>query len=311
MPPLEQIATGDIAEVRPLRFNLDGSPRLDGGDSSNKDTIEVTFLSLPALLNGYIKGTIQHVEVMSFLKTEYDKGLFNPQNTRLYAFIDFINRFGQAVTALDLFPMISFSNKSLESSEKRLSRLKKYMDVAKWMDAKKHEVHNLYSHLPQEIFEGLYKENHLPHDNQGNFFLLFEKPVSRATTFDNLYRMLEAQIRAYGDRSKNALEKGFDGKHSLHAYRLTVQIKEILTKGYITYPLADAPTMIKIRTGEIETQAGLKLAADNLREIEQLTLSMPNWDSMRTASRASAYDFLAKNALNFYQRLEHLKTSLS
>lgn len=69
-------------------------------------------------------------------------------------------------------------------------------------------------------------------------------PGTKAKTFINALKELEGK---YGTRSEAALEKGFDYKSLMHAYRLLSQAREFLADGNITLPRPDAEFLKTIR----------------------------------------------------------------
>jgi len=309
MPRLEEIAVGNIPEINSRRYNVDGSIQNTGegiSKPSDKNTIEVTFVSLPFLLDGYLRGIIQNIETMSFIKSRHDAKQFDSRFKKGALTIDFLNRFGEAVTAIDLAPMIAFSKKSLESTGKRLLRLQKFKEMMAWMDANRKSISNVHASMPEDFFNSLAVTHKLPMAEDKSHFLVYEKPVNKKSSFDNLYRMLEALTRTYAGRSHAALENGFDSKHALHSYRLVLQAKEILLKGYVTYPMTESKILLDIKTGKIEPVVAIKMAEDLMSEVEGLINSSPNLDTLRTTSRNNSSEFLARNALYFYQHLKSL-----
>ena len=79
---------------------------------------------------------------------------------------------------------------------------------------------------------------------------------------------------AYGARAQQAAEnKGVDWKAISHAFRAAIQVKEILTKGTIEFPLREAPFLLKLKQAEFHYQNdGIGRRLDDLMdELEELS----------------------------------------
>jgi hypothetical protein len=76
----------------------------------------------------------------------------------------------------------------------------------------------------------------------------------------------------YGHRAKLAAEnKNIDWKALSHALRAALQTKEILTDGTITFPLKDAPFLLKVKSGQLDYTNEVAPALESLMdEVESL-----------------------------------------
>ncbi len=76
----------------------------------------------------------------------------------------------------------------------------------------------------------------------------------------------------YGHRAKQAAEnKNIDWKAISHALRAAIQTREILTAGTITFPLKDAPYLLKVKSGRLDYTTEVAPVLESLMyEVEKL-----------------------------------------
>ena len=84
--------------------------------------------------------------------------------------------------------------------------------------------------------------------------------------------ILEKFLADYGARARLAAEnKNIDWKAVSHALRAALQTREILTLGTIRYPLADAPFLMAVKTGQLDYASEVAPALEKLMtEVEDL-----------------------------------------
>jgi len=84
--------------------------------------------------------------------------------------------------------------------------------------------------------------------------------------------ILEKFYDDYGDRAKLAAEnKNIDWKAISHALRAAIQTKEILTTNTISYPLKDAPFLMKVKEGKLDYSNEVAPVLESLMdEVEKL-----------------------------------------
>lgn len=78
------------------------------------------------------------------------------------------------------------------------------------------------------------------------------KQFQASVSLEYMIPILEKFAREYGHRAQLAAEnKNVDWKAVSHALRVTLQIKELLTAGTITFPLPDAVYLTQVKTGQL------------------------------------------------------------
>lgn len=84
--------------------------------------------------------------------------------------------------------------------------------------------------------------------------------------------ILEKFYDDYGERAKLAAEnKNVDWKAISHALRAAIQTKEILTTNTISYPLKDAPFLMKVKEGKLDYSTEVAPVLESLMdEVEKL-----------------------------------------
>ncbi len=60
-----------------------------------------------------------------------------------------------------------------------------------------------------------------------------------------------AELKRYGERTAKGADKGLDTKSLSHSLRVLCQLKEIAVTGGLTFPLADAEYILKVKTGKV------------------------------------------------------------
>ena len=75
---------------------------------------------------------------------------------------------------------------------------------------------------------------------------------------------MQKEINRYGRRSNSGLDTGVDSKSLSHALRVLVQLKELLTKRGITFPLENCDYVKKVKLGLITDREEVINHIDNL-----------------------------------------------
>jgi hypothetical protein len=98
------------------------------------------------------------------------------------------------------------------------------------------------------------------------------KAFQETVAVGHVIPILEKFFNDYGARARLAAEnKNIDWKAVSHALRAAIQIREILTLGAIHYPLADAPFLMAVKTGQLDYAAEVAPALEKLMaEVQEL-----------------------------------------
>lgn len=89
--------------------------------------------------------------------------------------------------------------------------------------------------------------------------------------------ILEKFHNDYGERARlAAANENIDWKAVSHALRAAIQIREILTRGAIHYPLQEAPFLIQVKTGRLDYTTQVAPALESLMEEVQQLLDQSN-----------------------------------
>lgn len=129
----------------------------------------------------------------------------------------------------------------------------------------------------EQLWNKLPNGEHLYHveDNPNGIpqYQVCGKVMQATQTVDYTRKILQRFYDEYGKRAQQAARnEGIDWKAISHAVRAALQTRQILTEGAITYPLADANTLLRIKQGELDynTQAA-PLLEGLMDEVEELS----------------------------------------
>ena len=103
-------------------------------------------------------------------------------------------------------------------------------------------------------------------------FQICGKIFQESSSIGYVIPILEKFYDDYGHRAKLAAEnKNIDWKAISHALRAAIQTKEIMTQGTITFPLKDAPFLMKVKAGKLDYTAEVAPTLESLMdEVEKL-----------------------------------------
>ena len=304
-----------------LRFNKDGTKQ-DGSvqNPSNKDTIEVEFMSLPDLVKGFISGSPMEMEIMSYLKGQSDlrslasgkRSEMEPKRFKANLVLDFLSGLGEAVVASDVHPLLGFAKKNITFIQEKANRYKTFTELQAWIKdgyvSGRFEPHDTISERKEgrenRILELVELSKRLPGIELGDSgWKLFQKTVSYDITFSNLYRHLETILGKYSERTVTAYEVGFDLKGLYHAVRCVIQVKEILLRGSITYPLREADLLKQVKAGEVEVGKVQDLLVTRFNEVRSLMEDIPHLGSRMGEGRRAAEYYICNTMLDLYRSL--------
>lgn len=133
--------------------------------------------------------------------------------------------------------------------------------------------HYIYEYFKQEDFSNLeYLKINLIYDENNNidvkksFLIIFEKCYYFNSYIEVIYNNISAYHKQFGERAEAAmLNQNIDWKAVSHAFRASMQLKEICETGTLKYPLESAEFIKGIKYGKyhyINDDIGIKL--DNL-----------------------------------------------
>jgi len=105
------------------------------------------------------------------------------------------------------------------------------------------------------------------------FYQVCGRKISDTCSLQQLHDIVRLFYESYGARAKQAeLNSGIDWKAVSHALRAAYQIKQILTEGLVTFPLKEAPFLIKVKNGELNFINEVSPLLDELMdEVERLS----------------------------------------
>ena len=114
------------------------------------------------------------------------------------------------------------------------------------------------------------------------------KTFQESSSIGYVIPILQKFYDDYGHRAKLAAEnKNIDWKAISHALRAAIQTKEIMTQGTISYPLKDAPFLMKVKAGMLDYTTEVTPILESLMdEVEKLVshsdlpekVDMDYWD---------------------------------
>ena len=115
----------------------------------------------------------------------------------------------------------------------------------------------------KDIWEKLPRNSHcqsvIPGDRHIRQYVVCGKSFQETVKLEYVIPILRKFINDYGQRARLATQnKQIDWKAVSHAFRALYQAREVLTEFSITYPLKEAPFLVKVKQGELDfsTEAG-------------------------------------------------------
>lgn len=150
----------------------------------------------------------------------------------------------------------------------RLDAAKKVLDFLGELEGQK-RLHEVWDDLPTG--EHITKTEEDP-DVRFRTYTICGKQIQETVTARYAYDILSKFYQNYGHRAKQASEnKGIDWKAMSHAIRAAVQVREILQFGSITFPLAGANYIRKVKQGEYDFQLVMPVLEHLMEEVDQLS----------------------------------------
>ncbi len=129
---------------------------------------------------------------------------------------------------------------------------------------------NIWGDLP----EGEHIIKHPP--DEAHELRLYEvcgKKLQETASIEYTIPIIERFYQNYGDRAIKAAQNiGIDWKAVSHAFRAAFQVKSILTKGEIIFPLQEASFLKDVKAGKLDYQSIVAPKLDNLMDkLEELS----------------------------------------
>lgn len=175
----------------------------------------------------------------------------------------------------------------------RLNAAQNVMDVLQQM-APESKLHEVWDMLPTS--EHLYHVGQSP--NGIRQYQVCGKILQETQTAGHTLDMLKKFYESYGARAKQAEEnKGIDWKAVSHAMRAAIQVKELLTRRTITFPLVDADLLLAIKQGRMdyttEVAPMLEALMDEVEELSRIS------DLPMQADREYWENFVIRTVCNY------------
>jgi len=149
----------------------------------------------------------------------------------------------------------------------RLNAVSRVLSLLKLNDPKL-KLRNIWDQLPR--IEHCYETGVDP--NGLRQFQICGKILQESSSIGYVIPILEKFYDDYGHRAKLAAEnKNIDWKAISHALRAALQTKEIMTQGTISFPLKDAPFLMKVKAGKLDYTTEVAPVLESLMdEVEKL-----------------------------------------
>jgi hypothetical protein len=150
----------------------------------------------------------------------------------------------------------------LNDAQRVLDFLKPYQHLFK-------KLNNLWNDLP----EGEHIFKHPPNENGERMYEVCGRKIGEKVTFNYAYDTVKKFVDNYDDRARMAANnEGIDWKAISHAFRAAYQVKQILIKNTITFPLKEASTLLLIKQGKLDYQSIVAPKLNDLiSEVEELS----------------------------------------
>ena len=311
----------------PLRFNEDGSPVLERRSVQGAG-YELKPVSITKLIEGYLSGSPESIETLSSIRANFMALGTCPKSwiddrSKLGILLNFLKDFAESVKTVDVRGIMSFAWKNYDFLQSKNKRLATYLKLKELIDEQLQADPSLKlvllagrdGHFLKVLtsttrpgLEGVRIDYDSNGDSRLGRVVLFEKPVSKRWTWDDLLRHIESKIDQYGDRTKLAHESGFDAKGFSHAVRCCLETADILKQGYITFPLKQADLVKEFKSAKTLTPELRDKLTDALKYSANLIGSIPDYPGKVQSSKGEAEEFLKARLPGLF-RLLHLEST--
>lgn len=103
-------------------------------------------------------------------------------------------------------------------------------------------------------------------DHEQTYLEVCGKKYTQTWDIGLLMTAMEVEIAKYGNRTNTGSDKGMDFKSLSHALRVLYQLKEIISKQTLTFPLIDAPSILEVKLGHMDNEDEVLDLIHNLYE---------------------------------------------
>ena len=256
----------DVEELLGLQpINEISNSTKNSGNSrrNNKDDVDDKFFSLQKFLHLALNNNPNIVELL-FVNPE-NKIITSPQFTELENHYDKI--ISQKVYS-------SFKGYAYSQKHKLITKKERFISLQNGLEF----IKNNYSQDEQLDKKRVLTENEA---NGLNFVLKVYKnkegnpnPFHKGMPLKMITELLQSEYNDYGWRVKTKTFEtlGYDVKFGYHLVRLLFECKELLTRGYLTFPLTgnDKLTLMSIRNGEVNYDEILAITESLEKEIDKI-----------------------------------------
>lgn len=184
--------------------------------------------------------------------------LFDPRNTD--AFIHYaigqVKRFGYRGSRLGV-----------------LKRINNYLEENINFNDNEEIMEDRVKRIASDIIEKFYHPSYCFHKivNGEDALVICGKTHLYSIRIKEFYNRITREYIRYGERARKAeRNEGIDHKAISHAIRCIYQVKELLSCGYINFPLEDASTIYEVKSGNVDWKVCEEYIRKGLEEIEEL-----------------------------------------
>lgn len=262
MPSKEQILLGRIPKS--LTFNT----KKDNGSKNSPDDVDTELYSLHYFIDLACKGEtvamdMLHAPKEALLETSDIWDAIIAERERFYT--------------KNLNAFVGYARRQAGKYGIKGSRLNDAKRVLDFIQDKSLPFIRLVKLKDGEIWDALPDGEHIfKHEPDENGIRMYEvcgRKCGETSTLEYLGKMVKHFYDAYGARAEQAAKnEGIDWKAVSHAFRAAFQIKEILTKGTITFPLEEAEFLRQVKEGKLHYRDEIAPKLDALMdEVEALS----------------------------------------
>lgn len=250
--------------------------------------VEVDYINLFTLFHRFLKGESLAIEVFSYLKVNKTEDYIS----------EFILEFGENLQIIDVLPMLQFANKNANFVRDKAERYNVLHSLLDWCGSKD----------PNDLVINRADELKILLSGNTKYFresplIIAGKTIKKLLFVKDFQNHIKAQLGRYSDRTVSMYETGIDIRGTGHAIRQLYQIQDILTRGYIRFPLVKRDILINIKTGKISKEEIFKILTNELTETQSMLTLIPRFFTLRQASKMSAEKFLESRGFPFLGKL--------
>ena len=130
-------------------------------------------------------------------------------------------------------------------------------------------------------------------DDTAEYYKVLDKRFITNIRLSEFIEKLDGIISAYGTRAKASMDNNLvDWKSMYHAFRVLLECRELMTKGTITFPLAQKDFLLSLRNQEVLPEDAFKMLEELYDEVSNFEKTDDNY--LKSVKRKDSKGMICK-----------------